>query len=502
MLRFIYIIFLFCSVFALDKKIEVVYHIATLNQWKLVVEDQLQALKDSKLAEECNHITLTIVGKEFEEVKKLSKKYLPEEKTTLIHSSFCEKYCEFPGIDQVKKIAARDPDTYVLYIHSKGVSYQDSDKAINTRSWRRYLDYFTISLWKTCVEHLKNHDSCSVEWLNDLNYCISEIVNPGFYAGNFWWARGDYIQTCPDIWLKKNDPEWAYSHRFDCERFIGWGKNHRPKTLHQSGVNLYSFNYTPEYYKDALEVNLNPRIELIYYVTADKKYTKNAIEQLLFLESLPLKNQFDRLTIVAIGPYVDQIKQCLKSTSFDSKTSVIAVQKRVDFNEFSAIELIKQIAKQNPNAKICYFNNLKEDYSLRHKKQKSFLQELFAKSKKSIKNIFFTQKEYRLEVLSNWETCLSQLNYYDVCGGRWLSRDPKGLHFPDNRCFGHFKDNCFWVNASFVTQCHDPHFRSPYSLHHSFGSKKWIAQFFADCNMFIGTGDPKAFSVNQSLKKR
>jgi hypothetical protein len=63
-----------------------------------------------------------------------------------------------------------------------------------------------------------------------------------FFAGNFWWARGNYLSTCQ---LDSNS-------RYSCEQFVGTGKQPIIKTFHQSGEHplmaLYTYEHFPQYF--------------------------------------------------------------------------------------------------------------------------------------------------------------------------------------------------------------------------------------------------------------
>ena len=61
-------------------------------------------------------------------------------------------------------------DFTILYIHSKGVTYNGSNENVN--DWVDYLIYFNITLNTTCLELLKNNDG----WYKSTHYTPSIIL--------------------------------------------------------------------------------------------------------------------------------------------------------------------------------------------------------------------------------------------------------------------------------------------------------------------------------------
>jgi hypothetical protein len=230
MVRFFWTFLLAVGLFA--ERIEVIYHIGMLNNWEEVVEEQLEKLERSGLGEAADHITVTAVGPRsyFAKLGKLFKSF--PKKVTLIHAGRDLALYEFPGIEQVIRIGETWPDAKILYMHNKGVTHFGKATEESASLWRRYMEYFTIERWKDCVEALDAYDICGVEWFWNEKF-------PPHFRGNFWWARGEYVQRCH---LNRND-------RFDCEFFIGTGQNPLMKCFHQSGHDLYYYSYFEENYR-------------------------------------------------------------------------------------------------------------------------------------------------------------------------------------------------------------------------------------------------------------
>ena len=351
-----FLFFLFSTLYA-QPPIEIVYHVATLNCWERVVQEQLEALERSGLGDACDRLTMTVVGPDIAKVDQLLTRFSFYSKTRLIHAHPDVRVCEFPGIEAAKQIALEKGDANILYMHSKGITHLQNARAKNVRSWRRYLEYFLIDEWQKCQEALQSANLCGAEWLNCTKTIARQMETPGFFAGNFWWARADYLQTCRDAPPRPWNPEQLYRDRYFCEVFIATGNNPIPKSFHQSGVNLYEINYTPEYYMPETSRNA---IEIVYLASSDQL---NCVKkQLQLMQECGLAEACDRVTLVAFGSKMQELEALIKSSSLSAKTRLIHANDPVYLGEFSALEVIKRIARANPLAKICYFHNLEEEY--------------------------------------------------------------------------------------------------------------------------------------------
>jgi len=93
-----------------------------------------------------------------------------------------------------------------LYIHSKGVSREDS-QLNNVRLWSSYMEYYLIKNYKNCLVKLKTKDVVGVMYTTD----IQPVMTPHF-AGNFWWSTGKYYKR-----LSKTEIGNDY---YDPERYL------------------------------------------------------------------------------------------------------------------------------------------------------------------------------------------------------------------------------------------------------------------------------------------
>ena len=89
----------------------------------------------------------------------------------------------------IKKANEYENNTPMLYLHTKGLSYTDSNLKKNIDAWVRYLDLYVINKWEECVESLKDNDAAGGFYVED----------PKHFQGNFWWANSDYLKNLPKI---------------------------------------------------------------------------------------------------------------------------------------------------------------------------------------------------------------------------------------------------------------------------------------------------------------
>jgi hypothetical protein len=133
----------------------------------------------------------------------------------------------------IRDYSKENPEDYVLFFHSKGLSHFDYP----TEDWRRYMEYFTIERWRDCIEKLNEYDTCGIMWNKDTVYGYFP-----HFSGAFWWAKCSYINTLDHTYL---DMDWKYGR----EMWIGTNKNVKVFEFHNSKMNdMDSFSYAKSHY--------------------------------------------------------------------------------------------------------------------------------------------------------------------------------------------------------------------------------------------------------------
>jgi len=136
---------------------------------------------------------------------------------------------EIPTINLINLFSKFNKNTNVLYLHTKGVSYNPLPNQI--RDWTDLMLYFLLEKNDVCLELLNEYDTIGVNYLEKPHK---------HYSGNFWWAKSKYLSTLNEIHSGiKHDAEW-------------WVLSKNPKyyEMHSSKdkVNHYMHEYPRENY--------------------------------------------------------------------------------------------------------------------------------------------------------------------------------------------------------------------------------------------------------------
>lgn len=134
---------------------------------------------------------------------------------------------ENPTINLIKTFSESNPNTYILYLHTKGVSFDPNNNKEN--DWIDLMLYFLVDENKNCINMLDNfYDVVGCNYSKDIDITIwykdNPHIYPPHYSGNFWWANSNYLRTLPllsvdkpekmspEFWLFKNNPIFYNLH--------------------------------------------------------------------------------------------------------------------------------------------------------------------------------------------------------------------------------------------------------------------------------------------------
>ena len=149
---------------------------------------------------------------------------------------------EMPTLIRLKEFCDQSTEeTYVLYIHHKGVTHPDNPCVSD---WRTLMTFFMIDNWKMAIKFLNDgYDTVGVNYRQN--------PNP-HYSGNFWWTKSSYVKRLQELTLpscvnykSQLDLKLLYPevHRFDSEMWV-CSANPNAKCVHESGVNHYIQRYS------------------------------------------------------------------------------------------------------------------------------------------------------------------------------------------------------------------------------------------------------------------
>jgi len=98
-------------------------------------------------------------------------------------------------------------DGTVLYAHTKGAWRAAPSSVL----WRRRMTEYAVGFWERCAAALGDggeFDCAGPHWITPDRF---EVPKP-FFAGNFWWARLDFLRRLPPP---------GGGDRYAAERWIG-----------------------------------------------------------------------------------------------------------------------------------------------------------------------------------------------------------------------------------------------------------------------------------------
>ena len=116
---------------------------------------------------------------------------------------------------------AADPDTPVLYNHTKG-AFQDTP---HNHNWRRAMETALIGgkddrAWLRCIDELQDYDLVGCHWLTPQEFPVTVSEGKPFWGGNFWWAKAGYLAKLAPV--EGGNPDLGYN-RYKAEEWVGQG---------------------------------------------------------------------------------------------------------------------------------------------------------------------------------------------------------------------------------------------------------------------------------------
>ncbi len=197
---------------------EVYLHTYCRKDYRHIVLDKIRKLKLSGLWDNMEKLFIPVSGmreqdKEFfEDLKLLSSKIKIFEHLNPVFNN------EPDTLNYIKNRAEKfENNKPILYMHTKGVTYDHPVLNKNVKGWVRYLDLYTIGHWKECIEALQTYDTAGTMYSD---------VPMKHFSGNFWWANSDYIKTLPTLDKENIKPlergEFWICSQSDKNKLIGY----------------------------------------------------------------------------------------------------------------------------------------------------------------------------------------------------------------------------------------------------------------------------------------
>lgn len=207
-------------------------HIATINNYKFIVDDFMNKIETSGLINEVSEINLCISG-----LENISTNYfnINNFKYKISYNGSLDQF-EFPTLNKLKDYCKNNINDYVLYIHTKGISDPDN---LCISDWRNYMTYFLIEKYKECFLTLENFETCGVDY---------HLEPSPHYSGNFWWAKASHINNLSEF----IDMPTILTERHKAEFWVA-SKSNQHKSLWNSNINVmerHLHRYIDNMYKD------------------------------------------------------------------------------------------------------------------------------------------------------------------------------------------------------------------------------------------------------------
>lgn len=144
---------------------------------------------------------------------------------------------EFVTLDLIEKDKIKFGDSdYILYLHTKGASKQNTPNYLNIESWRHLMNYFNLEKCKSVINLFEKTN------YNTYGVLLGTAGNWKIYSGNFWWGKASYLKTIQMNGVKRN--------RFNAEvDYIQNGIDWKPYSpYNKEGENHYLIEFKREEY--------------------------------------------------------------------------------------------------------------------------------------------------------------------------------------------------------------------------------------------------------------
>ena len=156
---------------------------------------------------------------------------------SVIHCSNNPQEFELPTLRLMHEFSLNSPNTKVLYVHTKGISYPKDDSRYEPGlDWIIYMLHFLCEKSDHCLKLLDTHDVAGCNF--------SELPKPHF-SGNFWWATTKYLKSLTtELLTDKISAEWwLHSSQVAPVKATLWNseKNHFQEMYPKENYNLIRY---------------------------------------------------------------------------------------------------------------------------------------------------------------------------------------------------------------------------------------------------------------------
>lgn len=154
-------------------------------------------------------------------------------KIKLINYSNNIKLFEIPTINLIKTFSIFHKNTNILYLHTKGVSYNHT-YVQQIDDWKNYMLFCLVEKYNNCLDLLNIYDCVGC------NYMKKPFKH---YSGNFWWTNSDYISKLSKITNSdRHSAEWWILSNDSANKYVIYNtqidhyKSVYPRNLYENNV--------------------------------------------------------------------------------------------------------------------------------------------------------------------------------------------------------------------------------------------------------------------------
>lgn len=152
------------------------------NLAQCVVNHQLAAIRASGLSDASREVHVGLNGTGLEELELCAQLY----PNWIVHRH--DECGEQATIATLQQWLPDHPGWLVCYHHAKGVTHPGDAYA----HWRNCMERAVIWNWEACVGAMINGcDTVGAHWFT--------YMDQRYWAGNFWWAKADYLSQLPPV---------------------------------------------------------------------------------------------------------------------------------------------------------------------------------------------------------------------------------------------------------------------------------------------------------------
>jgi hypothetical protein len=173
-------------------KIFIFYHLYCVNHSFELFHDAIKRISNNGLYQKTSNIYCNLVGDKKEDFLKLLGNKFKEDKK-IIFTTNLDATGEGCTLDLLHTYSKNNPNSKILYMHSKGASYDDERRKTNplctiefAKQWINRMHKYLIDNHVTCLQNLTKKETDGIDFMS------KPLPH---YSGNFWWANSNYIKT-------------------------------------------------------------------------------------------------------------------------------------------------------------------------------------------------------------------------------------------------------------------------------------------------------------------